>query len=112
VATITSRSRRVAAVVGCGRTTAASVADATTDPQSYTLELVSRQIVALVLGVVVVALALGASAVGWLGGVVVCGADRAPGCVAWPAPAAGVVWVVFLVGVAALLVWQLRYLDR
>lgn len=72
----------------------------------------SRQIAALVAGVVCVALALVASASGWLGGVVVCGADRAPGCVTWPAPVAGLVWVAFLAGVAALVVWQVRYLDR
>ena len=72
----------------------------------------SRQIILVTLGVIGVCLALLASASGWLGGVVVCGADRAPGCVAWPAPAAYVFWAAFLVGVAALLVWQLRYLDR
>jgi hypothetical protein len=59
-----------------------------------------------------VVLALVASAAGWLGGVVVCGADRAPGCVAWPAPVTYAVWCAFLVGVIALLVWQFRYLDR
>jgi hypothetical protein len=76
---------------------------------------VNRQKVAfaaLACGVVGVALALGASASGWLGGVVVCGADRAPGCVAWPAPVALLIWGVFLIGVAALVIWQLRYLDR
>jgi hypothetical protein len=72
----------------------------------------SRQIalvVALGLGVCV---ALVASAAGWLGPVVVCGADRAPGCVTWPTPVAGLVWAVFIGGVAALVLWQVRYLDR
>jgi hypothetical protein len=55
---------------------------------------------------------LAASALGWFGGVVVCGADRAPGCVAWPAPANALVWGAFVLGVAALVVWQVRYLDR
>jgi hypothetical protein len=76
---------------------------------------VSRQtaaLAAIVCGVASVALALVASASGWFGGVVVCGADRAPGCVAWPAPLAQLIWVAFLIGVAALIVWQLRYLDR
>jgi len=76
---------------------------------------VSRQTVAfaaLACGVAIVTLALVASASGWLGGVVVCGADRAPGCVAWPAPVELLIWMVFLIGVAALVVWQLRYLDR
>ncbi|MBV9325353.1 MAG: hypothetical protein JO352_16395 [Chloroflexi bacterium] len=72
----------------------------------------SRQIGALAIGVVGVCLALGASASGWLGGVVVCGADRAPGCVTWPAAVADGVWVAFLLGVAGLLIWQLHYLDR
>jgi hypothetical protein len=73
---------------------------------------VGRQISALVVLGVGVALALVAAAQGWLGGVVVCGADRAPGCVAWPAPVAYVVWGAFVVGVVALLVWQFRYLDK
>lgn len=59
-----------------------------------------------------VCVALAASAMGWLGGVVVCGADRAPGCVAWPMPVALLVWAAFMLGVAALVVWQVRYLDR
>lgn len=59
-----------------------------------------------------VCVVLAASAMGWLGGVVVCGADRAPGCVTWPMPVALLVWAAFMVGVAALLMWQLRYLDR
>jgi hypothetical protein len=66
----------------------------------------------LVAGVATVVLVLVASASGWLGGVVACGADRAPGCVTWPAPVAGLFWGAFVVGVAALVVWQFRYLDR
>jgi hypothetical protein len=73
---------------------------------------VSRQITALVVGGVGVAVALGASASGWLGGVVVCGADRALGCVAWPLPVGYVIWAAFLIGVVALLVWQFRYLNK
>ena len=72
----------------------------------------SRQTLALTLGAVCVGLALVASASGLLGGVVVCGADRAPGCVTWPPLAATLVWLAFLLGVAALVVWQFRYLDR
>jgi hypothetical protein len=53
-----------------------------------------------------------ASAVGWLGGVGVCGADRAPGCVSWPAAVDWLLWAGFVLGVAALVVWQVRYLDR
>ena len=73
-----------------------------------------RQITALLLllGAVCVILALVASAQGWLGGVVVCGADRAPGCVAWPPAVAYAVWAAFLVGVVALLVWQFHYLEK
>ena len=68
----------------------------------------SRQLVAvlpmlgLVLAIVV------ASAAGWLGLVVVCGADRSPGCITWPLPVSEGLWLAFLVGVAALLVWQAR----
>jgi hypothetical protein len=58
------------------------------------------------------AIALGASALGWFGGVVVCGADRATGCVTWPTPVAALAWGAFVVGVAALFVWQVRYLDQ
>jgi hypothetical protein len=73
---------------------------------------VSRQIAALIVGCVSVCVALVASALGWLGGVVACGADRAPGCVAWPMPVALLVWATFMLFIAALLVWQLRFLDR
>jgi hypothetical protein len=73
---------------------------------------VSRQIAVLAAGAVCVGLLLVASASGWLGSVVVCGADRAPGCVAWPAPVTGLIWSAFLAGVVALVVWQVRYLDR
>jgi hypothetical protein len=73
---------------------------------------VSRQNAALIVGCVAVCAALIASALGWLGGVVVCGADRSPGCVAWPMPVEVLVWGGFMLGVGALVVWQLRYLDR
>jgi hypothetical protein len=73
---------------------------------------VTRQIALLAAGVAGVGLLLLASASGWLGGVIVCGADRAPGCIAWPAPIADLIWLAFLLGVAALAVWQFRYLDR
>jgi hypothetical protein len=73
---------------------------------------VSRQTLALVVGAVCVGLALLASASGWLGGVIVCGADRAPGCVAWPALVATLLWLALIVGVVALVVWQFHYLDR
>ena len=72
----------------------------------------SRQNAALIVGCVAVCAALAVSAVGWLGGVVVCGADRSPGCVAWPMPVALLAWGAFVLFIAALLVWQLRYLDR
>jgi hypothetical protein len=52
--------------------------------------------------------ALLASASGWLGGVVVCGADRTPGCVIWPMPVSELAWAAFVLGVAALLIWQVR----
>ena len=56
--------------------------------------------------------AMAASALGWLGGVQACGADRVSGCVSWPMPVAVFVWTAFVLGVAALIVWQVRYLDR
>jgi len=73
---------------------------------------VSRQIAALIVGGVAVCAVLAASALGWLGGVVVCGADRTPGCVAWPMPVSLLAWAAFVLFIAALIVWQLRYLDR
>ena len=69
-----------------------------------------RALIAVALAIVGAIMA--ASALGWLGAVNVCGADRAPGCVSWPAPVSGLVWLAFVLGVAALLVWQVRYLDR
>ena len=60
---------------------------------------------ALALGIVG---ALFASATGWLGSVVVCGADRTPGCVIWPMPVSELAWAAFVLGVAALLIWQVR----
>ena len=69
-----------------------------------------RLLIALGFAVLVGALVL--SSLGVFGGVGVCGADRAPGCVSWPAPVSGVVWIAFVLGVAGLLVWQVRFLDR
>jgi hypothetical protein len=72
----------------------------------------SRQL-ALVLALgFAICLALGASAAGWLGPVVVCGADHVPGCVIWPMPVSALAWAVFIGGVAGLVLWQARYLDR
>jgi hypothetical protein len=63
----------------------------------------------LVLAVAIAMLAaILASAAGWLGGVIVCGADRAPGCATWPAPISELIWAGFVVGIAVLLIWQLR----
>ena len=65
-------------------------------------------------GLLIVAAAIGigasvlASALGVLGTVVVCGADRTPGCITWPTPVSEVFWAAFVMGVAALLTWQLR----
>jgi len=72
----------------------------------------SRQIALLVTIGVAVCLALVASAAGWLGPVVVCGADRAPGCITWPSQISTLVWGMFIGGVAGLVLWQARYLDR
>jgi hypothetical protein len=72
----------------------------------------TRSVVAVLLVAGLVCASIVASALGWFGGVVSCGADRAPGCVIWPAPVTYVVWAAFVIGVAALLVWQVRYLDR
>jgi hypothetical protein len=57
---------------------------------------------AVILGAVI------ASASGWLGNVVVCGADRSPGCVLWPAPISELVWAGFILGIAVLVIWQVR----
>ena len=65
---------------------------------------------AIILSVLAVSIlgVLLASASGWLGGVVACGADRTLGCVVWPVPVSELVWAAFLVGVAALVIWQVR----
>jgi len=62
----------------------------------------------LLLGALLIVGALLASATGLLGNVVACGADRTPGCITWPMPVSEALWAAFVVGVAALLVWQLR----
>jgi hypothetical protein len=64
--------------------------------------------VLLLLAVLLIAASIVASATGALGGVVVCGADRTPGCITWPMPVSEVLWTAFVLGVAALLLWQLR----
>lgn len=67
-----------------------------------------RKGIVLVLGTLIVVGAVVGSAAGWFGEVVVCGADRAPGCAAWPMAISALVWAAFVAGVAALLIWQLR----
>jgi hypothetical protein len=49
---------------------------------------------------------------GWLGPLVVCGADDAPVCVAWPAAAEWAMWLVFLGFFVGLAVWQVREWRR
>jgi hypothetical protein len=49
---------------------------------------------------------------GWLGPLVVCGADAAPVCIAWPAAASAAVWLVFLGFFAGLAIWQVREWRR
>jgi hypothetical protein len=68
----------------------------------------SRQVAVLLLVAVIAASAVLASALGWLGNVVVCGADRAPGCITWPMPISDGLWVLFILGVLGLLFWQVR----
>ena len=71
-----------------------------------------RQFVVALIAGLVLCLALVASAVGWLGDPLPCGADGALGCVVWPPVVSFLVWAAFIGGVAALVIWQLRYLDR
>ena len=68
----------------------------------------------IVLGLASLAIgaALVGAALGWFGGVVVCGADQAPGCVTWRPAVALLVWLAFVVGVAALVACQVRYLHH
>ena len=49
---------------------------------------------------------------GWLGPLVVCGADAAPVCIAWPAAASWAMWLVFLGFFAGLATWQVREWRR
>jgi hypothetical protein len=49
---------------------------------------------------------------GWLGPLVVCGADDAPICVAWPAAAGWAMWLVFLGFFVGLAAWQVREWRR
>lgn len=68
----------------------------------------SRQLVLLLVVGVAAAACVAASAAGWLGGVIVCGADRTPGCATWPVPISEGLWLAFFIGIAALLIWQTR----
>ena len=67
-----------------------------------------RQATALLLVATIVSAATFASAIGWLGNVSVCGADRTPGCITWPLPVSEALWVLFLLGILGLLLWQVR----
>jgi hypothetical protein len=49
---------------------------------------------------------------GWFGPLVVCGADAAPVCVAWPAAASWGMWLLFLAFFVGLAVWQVREWRR
>ena len=66
------------------------------------------QFAAVLLATVAIMAALGASALGLFGGVVACGADNIPGCALWPMPISEAVWFAFVIGIAALVVWQVR----
>ena len=69
----------------------------------------SRRVgVVVLVAAIAVVISMLASALGVLGSVVECGADRTPGCITWPTPVSEVLWAAFVVGVAALLIWQLR----
>jgi hypothetical protein len=83
-------------------------APATTLNRTLLAAMRRRQTLVMVVLAIAIVGAIVASAAGWLGGVVVCGADRAPGCVTWPMPISELIWAGFVVGVAALLIWQLR----
>jgi hypothetical protein len=80
-------------------------------PRQSAVLLVARLATGLATGVAI-CVAVAASAAGWLGDAVVCGADHAPGCVIWPPVVSYLVWAAFIGGVAALVIWQLRLLDR
>lgn len=53
-----------------------------------------------------------ASAVGWLGPLVACGADGAAVCVTWPGAASLATWLVFVATIVGLLAWQVREWRR
>lgn len=63
--------------------------------------------VGLVLGMLLLA-----ALEGWLGPLVVCGADAAPVCVAWPAAAGWGMWLLFLGFFVGLAAWQVREWRR
>src|SRR5215471_3381578 len=56
------------------------------------------------IGFTVVAASLAASALGWLGPLVACGADGAAVCVTWPPLASLGVWLFFIAFIVGLLV--------
>jgi hypothetical protein len=58
------------------------------------------------IGFGLVAASMLASALGWLGPLVACGADGAAVCVTWPPLVSLGVWMLFLASIVGLLVWQ------
>jgi hypothetical protein len=71
-----------------------------------------RHLIAFVLVSLALLAAVLGSAAGLFGGARQCGADQSPGCVTWPLPVSGAIWLAFILGVAALVIWQVRFLDR
>ena len=53
-----------------------------------------------------------ASALGWLGPLVACGADGARVCVSWPPLADYAVWLFFIAFFVVLLAWQIAEWRR
>ena len=66
------------------------------------------QLAVVLLAALAIVGALVASALGLFGGVIACGADAMPGCALWPVPISEAIWAAFIIGVAALVVWQVR----
>jgi hypothetical protein len=59
-------------------------------------------------GLGLVAVVLIADAAGWLGPLLVCGADGAAVCVDWPVAATWGTWLLFVGCIAGLVTWQVR----
>jgi hypothetical protein len=60
----------------------------------------------------IVGAALAAAYMGWLGPLVVCGADGVAVCVAWPGAVSAAVWALYILFFSGIAAWQIMMWRR